>query len=498
MKNKTTLLNVITSLLLQMCNIISNFIIPKIVLSYFGSEVNGLISSLTQFLSYISLVEGGVTGVITASLYKPLVDRNSDKINAIINTANKFYKKIGFIFILYSILLAIVYPLLSNSNFSFIYIFSLTLVLSLNLLIQYMYSLTFKTLLNADKKMYIVSLTQIIILILNLILTLISVKIYPNIFIIKLINGALFLLQPLVYARYVKNNYDIKKNNLVDNELLKNRWNGFAINIAAFIHFSTDVTILTIFTNLETVSIYSVYALITSGLRTIINSICSGITPTLGHVYARGNQNELKQKFESFEFLNFILVYALFIIAGLLIVPFVMIYTSGINDANYYQPIFGILILFSEAIYLLKIPHLNLAYSTNKFKEITIPAFIEALLNIIISIIFVTKLGLIGIVIGTIVGMLYRLLFQVLFVKKIIKNYDIKGFFIKFLFFDILSCISIFLCIKFISTIKYNIFDWTLHLIIYLFIICFVFSSGLLLFYKNKVLYILKYVLKKK
>ena len=38
----------------------------------YGSDVNGLVSSITQFLGYIALVEGGVGGVIRAALYKPL------------------------------------------------------------------------------------------------------------------------------------------------------------------------------------------------------------------------------------------------------------------------------------------------------------------------------------------------------------------------------------------------------------------------------------------
>lgn len=76
MKNKETLLSMISGLILQFFTIISGFILPKIILSYFGSEVNGLVSSLNQFLAYITLVEGGITGVILANLYKPLVDKD--------------------------------------------------------------------------------------------------------------------------------------------------------------------------------------------------------------------------------------------------------------------------------------------------------------------------------------------------------------------------------------------------------------------------------------
>ena len=107
MKNKITLLNMLSGLILQFFTIISCFIIPKIILSYFGSEINGLVSSLNQFLSYIALIEGGITGVVVANLYKPIVDKDDNKISSILVTADNFYKKIGIVFILYSILLSV-------------------------------------------------------------------------------------------------------------------------------------------------------------------------------------------------------------------------------------------------------------------------------------------------------------------------------------------------------------------------------------------------------
>lgn len=201
---KITLINIISNIILQIANIFSWFIIPKIILTYFGSDVNGLVSSITQFLSYITLIEGGVTGVVMASLYKPLVNNDNKKISAIIKTSQKFYKKVGIIFSIYCLILATVYPLLFNTGFNYLYVFSLVIVLSINLLIQYMYSLTFRNLLNADKKGYVVSFTQTLILVLGILLSYISVAIYPSIHILKLITGLLFVLQPIIYNKYVK------------------------------------------------------------------------------------------------------------------------------------------------------------------------------------------------------------------------------------------------------------------------------------------------------
>ena len=60
---KLTVLNIVFAVLLQILTLASGFIIPKIVLSYFGSEVNGMISSISQFLNYVQLLEGGLSGV---------------------------------------------------------------------------------------------------------------------------------------------------------------------------------------------------------------------------------------------------------------------------------------------------------------------------------------------------------------------------------------------------------------------------------------------------
>ena len=494
LKGKITAINIIANLVLQLANILTWFIIPKLILIYFGSEVNGLVSSITQFLSYIGLVEAGITGVVTASLYKPLINNDIDKISSIIKTSNNFYKKIGLIFIIYSMILALIYPIFFK-EFSYFYIFSLTIILSISLLIQYMYSLTLKNLLYADKKGYVVSLTQTLILILTIILSYVSVKIYPNIHLLKAISGLLFILQPLIFNKMIKKNYKINKDAKEDNKLLKERWNGFAINIAAFIHNCTDITLLTIFTNLRIVSIYSVYAIVTNGLKAIVNAIASAITPTIGLSYAKGDRIEINKNMDIYEYIMFITIFFLFTIAGLLIKPFVLIYTNGINDANYNQLLFGILLVIAEAIYLIKLPHLNLAYSANKFKELTKPAYIEASINIIISLLLVKKYGLIGVTVGTIIAMTYRLIKQISFTKKLIDRKQLI-FYKKIIIFLIPTIIGIGIC-TLLPIKEYTIINWLIHAIYYSLIIGMLYLITSILFFKKELIFIKNYQNKK-
>lgn len=494
MRNKATMFNMISGLILQFFTLLSGFIIPRIILVYFGSEVNGLVSSLSQFLGYIALVEGGITGVIVANLYKPIVEKDDKKISSILVTADKFYKKLGFIFIAYSFILAFVYPMFFGKEFDFWYVWTLTLILSLTLLIQYMFSLTYKTLLNADKRGYIVNFTQTVIVISNIILVLVSVLNYPSIHILKVISGSLFVLQPLVFGTYVKKRYKIDTKAAPDNSLIRSRWNGFAINLAAFIHTSTDVTVLTIFTDLKTVSIYSVYALVSNGITQLINACMSGIAHTVGQAYAKKDWKELNQKLNIYEYTVFVSVCFFCTVTLLLITPFVQIYTSQITDTNYHQPVFGYLLVISEVLYLAKMPHLNLAYSANKFKEITVPAIIEAVLNIVVSVILVSQYGLIGVTIGTIAGMTYRMVFHVYYTSKIVPDRGQSIFYKKFIIFAAVSVISFLICHFLIPITSVTITSWIIYAVIYSLVVGVMIFLISIAFFKKELKFFVKYI----
>ena len=83
-RKKRLALNTSTSLLYQVVTIICGFILPRLILKSFGSEVNGLVNSITQFLAIISFSELGVGAVIQSSLYKPLAEKNDEQISRVI------------------------------------------------------------------------------------------------------------------------------------------------------------------------------------------------------------------------------------------------------------------------------------------------------------------------------------------------------------------------------------------------------------------------------
>lgn len=497
MKNRVTLLNISVSLLGQVVSIVFGLIVPRIILSTFGSSLNGLTASIGQFLSYIALLEGGVTGVVIANIYKPLVNNDFEKISSILATAKSFYKKIGLIFIIYTIILAFVYPTFINKKYDFWFVFLLTIISSLGLLFEYLFSITLTTLLNADKKIYIVSLTKIFLTIGNFVLVMLITKYYPNLLVLKAATSVLFVFQPLIYSIYIKKHYKINWKAPKDNNLIKQRWSGFSINFAAFIHGCTDITVLTLFCDLKVVSIYSIYYLVINKMRVLVNSVTTSIEPTVGQAYAVGNQEELNKKMDLFEYVTFLLTGLLFSLTAILITPFVQIYTKGINDANYYQPVFGILLVLSEAIYMFRSPHVILSYSANKFKEISVPSYIEAGLNVVLSVIFVKIWGIIGVTVATVIAMAYRMIFHVSFTRKLIPGRKQWIFYKKLLFVLLIAVVGYFINNLIYPFSEYTIKTWILHGIVYFCIYAILFFIISITIFKKEFNLVMNYVFKR-
>ena len=109
-------LNSLTSMVSQIVVMAAGMITPRLMIATYGSEMNGLVSSLNQFISYITLVEAGIGGAAIYSLYKPLAEEDHARISGIVVAAKKSYRQAGYIFSAGIFILAVVYGLLSNAE----------------------------------------------------------------------------------------------------------------------------------------------------------------------------------------------------------------------------------------------------------------------------------------------------------------------------------------------------------------------------------------------
>lgn len=442
-RKKKLLLNTGTGIIKQLVTVICGFILPRYMLLYYGSSVNGLISSITHFLSFISLLDMGVGAVVQANLYKPLADKDDDQISLIVKSSERFFRKLAYIFIGYIVILCFIFP--GMVEFGAWYTVSLLLIIAISTLAQYLFGMTYQLLLNADQKSYVQLTMQIGTIVLNTVFAIILMRMGASVHMVKLMTAVVYVLRPLGQMLYVHKHYNLNRKVEVVGEPIKQKWNGFSQHFAAVVCQNIDVAVLTLFSTLENVSIYSVYFNVTNGVEQIIMTAATGLESLFGNMIAKGEREKLLKTFSSVEWITHVGVTLIFTVAGITIVPFISVYTRGITDANYIAPLFGALLVMAYGAQCLRVPYFRIIKATGHFKETQNGAYISAGLNIIITVALVFKFGLIGAAAGTLVAMLYHTCFFVWYLQKHILERPVKYFIFYMLVDCVVVLVSVFL-----------------------------------------------------
>lgn len=420
--------NTFASLLLQICTVICGFIVPKLILSSYGSAVNGLVNSITQFLSFIALMDLGVGAVVISALYKPLADKNQNQIDRIVTSSDKFFSVIGWILLCYVAILIANYPFLVKEDFGFIYTATLIAAISISSFSQFYFGMTDRLVLTADQRGYIQYNAQTITLVLNTLACVVLIKIGCSIHIVKLTTSLIYLARPIFLRAYVNHNYRLNRKVKYEEEPIKQKWNGIAQHVSAVVLNDTDTVVLTALSTLSSVSIYSVYNLVVSGLKKLFESSTNGVEAALGEAWAKKKYRECNRLFLFTEWFIHTSVTYIFTCTALLIVPFVEIYTKGINDAEYAQPLFAILIVLAHTMHCYRLPYHIMVKAAGRYKETQRCYYVAAILNLVVSIFSVKKWGLIGVAIGTLIAMIYQTIWMVIYNSKYLINETGKRF----------------------------------------------------------------------
>lgn len=435
--------SVISSIIGQFVTIICGIILPRVLIGQYGSELYGATTSITQFLGYIALLEGGIGGVGRAALYKPLVDGNKEEINKIVSSIQKFFRIIAAVFVIYALILACTYKYIAKeTTLDWTTSFLLVVVIAASSIAQYYFGITNAVLLQADQKIYITTILNTSATFLNTIISCVLAYAGMGMIGLKLAWCGVHVVRIILLNLYVKKNYNLRKIR-VDRDYLPQKWDGLGQHIAYFLHSHTDVVVLTMFVNLKEVSVYSIYNYVCSSLATLTLSFAAGQDAILGKTYASGNLEKLNKYFDYIEFIVNTVAIIFFSVATALILPFVSVYTNGIEDANYYRPVVGYLMLSMQFFYCLRNPYHQMIICAGHFKETKNAAYTEAGMNIVFSLILVNLFGMEGLVAATLISVVYRMIYYVIYLKKNILYRKIISFLKRISISFFIFCINI-------------------------------------------------------
>ena len=409
-------LNIFTTIANQLVATACGIVVPRILIGGFGSEAYGVTVSITQFLSYITLLEGGIGGVARAKLYEPLALGDQQKISAVYRAEQTFFRHVALVFLLYSVALGFAFHDLAKVTlYSRSYVFLLVLVISAATLAKYLFGLPNLTLIVADQKQYINNYIMIGTTALNTLLVVLLVDRSCDLLWVKLGSSVVFLVRPILYSAYIHKHFHIQKTQEAE---LEQKWTGIGQHIAYFLHTNTDVVLLTLFADVKLVAVYAVYNMVISSVRAITQSVSGSMEARFGELIAKEEHQTLLAAYRKYKSLLTAVTLTMFGCTGVLILPFVQLYTKGITDADYIQPTFAVVLMLAEAMNCLVLPCASLPVAANRFRQTRWGAYGEAIINLGLSLVLIHWNPLLGVVLGTLIATLFRALYYMIYSAK--------------------------------------------------------------------------------
>ncbi len=448
--------NLVLGIIGEVLLIVLGIIVPRFILTSYGSEINGLLTSVTQIYSYIGLLEAGVGAVTIQALYKHTGNEDRSKINGVLSATNKYYHKTGLFYLLAILIFSCAYPLIVSTKIDTITIILVIVFNGLGNVINYFFQAKYFLLLEAEGKNYIKTTLNMFTNIFKNVAKIVLMAIGVNVVIVQLIAMFVSLIQMIYITWYIKKKYSwIDLSVEPDYGAISQRKNVMVHQISGLVFNNTDTITLTILCGLMWTSVYSMYQLLYGMITTILLVIMSSVTFLLGQTYHQ-NKDRFMRLYNAYETYYMTLSFVLNTILTFLAIPFIKLYTAGVEDFNY---IYSYLPILFASINLIS----STRSATNKvegieghFKQTQTRAVIEAVLNLVVSIVLAYFIGIYGVLIGTIVALLYSANISICYANaKILKRKVISTY------KNILINLAIFVALYFASqaiSLQFNSF----------------------------------------
>lgn len=420
MRTKLSLYNSISAVVLQIVNLVVNLILPKVMITVYGSSVNGLVNSIKQFISYFNLVEAGLSGAAVYALYKPLAQKNKDDIDGIISASNRFYNISGFIFSALVLITAFVYPMFtSGQGISPATIALLVLIIGASGALEFFAVGKYKVLYTADQKSYVISLINAAAVAVNAVIILILASQGVNIVIVQLVALSSFFARSGMYILYGKRKYPtINPKAPPKNEALDKRWDSLILQVLGVASNATPVVVISLILGFKEASVYAVYNMVFVAVLALLTTFSNGLSAIFGDLLVRKEIDILQNAYKQYEYIYYALVTWGYACAAVLILPFMEIYTAKFTDAEYIRPVIAVLFVINGIVSNIKTPQGMLVISAGLYKETKLQSFIQAVIIVILSVILAPHFGIGGVLVASIISNLYRDIDLIFYIPK--------------------------------------------------------------------------------
>lgn len=416
-------MNLAVSVFSNVVLLILSLIIPRLFLLQYGSDTNGLLTTLSQIFVYIALLEAGISQATLVQLYGPLKSGDKKQISEIMSISRNYYRKVTSLYASLVLLIAVVMPFVIKSDLNYWTIFLCVIFEGAAGVINFYFFSSQTILLNADGRGYVNELTNLVGKTASYVVKIILALTGVSIVLIQFGSFVISLSKMLFYNIYMRKNYP-----WVDYKIKTNRKqklpdrNAFIVTELAWTLFSsTDAIVLSVFCSTKMASVYSVNNMAFVAINSLVSAAYFGIRYVLGKAYHEGI-DAYRRVHDSFNAVFMGIITAFMGVSILLLDSFILLYTDGVQDIEYSY--FGLPILFCliQMLSWSRYVSGNLTGIVGYAKQVSKISLVEAGINVVLSVIFVNIWGIYGVVLATVVALPIKVFYTNYISDKIIMN----------------------------------------------------------------------------
>ena len=415
--------NLISSLIYQVVLISLSFLLPRLYLENFGSEVNGVLSTIKQIFVYLFLLEAGVGLATTQALYKRIGEKNYKSASEVLSATHSYYIKTGIIYLVIVLVIAVVYAYVIPTSIDSNVVFSIIILTALPALFSYFVQAKYRILMEVDGRKYVINNAETVLQIASNLGKILVLLLTDSLILIQLVYCIMYLAQLIYLYSYARCRYkwlDLKAK--PDFKAISQKNSVLVHQLSGMVFNNTDVILISVLCDFKAVSIYAIYNIFFSQVQNFVTTVVSSFTFALGQMFHTDREkfNKLYNVYETFYVMATCIIYTLM---AVFILPLIQIYTSGINDAEYTNVFLVLLFVIMNLMANAKLPANGVIEYAGEFHKTRSYAIWEMIINITVSIAAILYMGICGAILGTVAALLYRGIMTIYYSnKKILKR----------------------------------------------------------------------------
>lgn len=293
-RNKLVALNGIVVLFTTVLNAVLGMVEISLLLDKYGTTINGLIQTGNQVLSYLVLIEAGISSAFLYKMYKPIAEKDNTALSSLYTGFRKCMSSTVNKMLIAAIVICALYPLIVNADLSYFYIVSVFVLLSFKTILPYKITMVPKYMLIVKEQKYkaelISGLCKTLTFIAEIILMLVAdLPIHALLvatIIVSLISGIWFEFS---MRKLFKNSLDKSANpNISPNKMSKDL---LVHNISRMAFSSSSNIVISTMGTMNDVTIFSSYNMVVGQIAELSSKFLDGITASLGIKIANKDSN---------------------------------------------------------------------------------------------------------------------------------------------------------------------------------------------------------------